>query len=305
LVIGHSVLHKADARGCLFLGVESPKYIIGCKLLLMPTENVPALWLSHFPQPQADGHKYDRGVVLIAGGAEMTGATCLAARAAQRAGAGLVIVNAPAEATQVYKVALTSCIIHTLPWASDLMARPYQALLLGPGLGRAAAVREQVIQSLSTHIPCVLDADAISAFAAHRADLLGAIHEKTVLTPHAGEYARLFAYTGTPEQKAQQAAKGSGAVVVLKGHHTVIAAPSGETVVNTNAPPELATAGSGDVLAGLITGLLAQGMPPFMAACAGVWLHGAAANAFGPGLIAEDLNTMLPAVLRGLFVTKS
>jgi len=230
----------------------------------------------------------------------MTGAARLAARAAQRAGAGVVWIASSLETADHYRSNLESCIVKTEPWAELLAAGRCSAALIGPGYGVCEQTRKNVLALLASGIPCVLDADALTSFEQHRSALFTDLHDRVILTPHAREYARLFDTTDV-----QDAAHQAQCTIVLKGQYTQIASPSGELITNTNAPPELATAGSGDVLAGLITGLLAQGMPPFYAAAAAVWLHGQAAQAFGPGLIAEDLNAMLPAVLRGLSYEKS
>jgi hydroxyethylthiazole kinase-like uncharacterized protein yjeF len=270
--------------------------------------NEPALFADLFPWPRAEGHKYARGhAVVVSGGASATGAAKLAARAALRVGAGLVTVAAPPEAIPALSGTLQAVMTRPVQgapgFAAMLADKRLNAILLGPGNGVSPLTRQRVLAALATQRAVVLDADAISAFAGDADTLFTAIKGPCVLTPHEGEFGRLFDVSGDRVSRALAAAGRSGAVVVLKGPDTVIAAPDGRYAINANAPPTLATAGSGDVLGGLITGLLAQGMPAFEAACAGVWLHGAAAAAFGPGLIAEDLPDLVPAALRALLAS--
>jgi ADP-dependent NAD(P)H-hydrate dehydratase / NAD(P)H-hydrate epimerase len=274
--------------------------------------NDPRWWLAALPRPAVAGHKYSRGHALIAGGAMMTGAARLAAGAAARVGAGLVTVATPAVAFPIYAAALTGVIVHQAdgdPAFRELLAdRRRNAVLVGPGAGITAETREKALAALQDGKRAVLDADALTVFADDPQTLFAAIGAAgvpiPVLTPHEGEFARLFgrgaADAGNKLERARMAAGQSGAVVVLKGSDTVIAAPDGHCAINHNAPPALATAGSGDVLAGLILGLLAQGMPAFEAAAAGVWLHSEAANRAGAGLVAEDLIEVMPAVLSAL-----
>ena len=267
-------------------------------------ENGPPLWLRDYPWPRIDDHKYRRGHLLLAGGDIMTGAARLAARAAARVGAGLVTLAAPRSAWSVYAAALTGTIVRPCggieEW-QDLLADPRRnAILLGPGAGTGTMLREMVEAALATRRPTVLDAEALTVFADEPRRLLDAIVGPVVLTPHEGEFARLFAERGDKLSRARAAAAESGAIVLLKGPDTVIASPDGRAIINANAPPDLATGGTGDVLAGMIAGLLAQGMDPFAAAAAAVWLHGEAGHAGGAGLVAEDLIELLPGVLRGL-----
>ena len=267
-------------------------------------ENSPELWLSKYPWPKRDGHKYQRGHVLVLGGAEMTGASRLAARAALRIGAGVVTLAAPKSVWQVYASSLIGVIVKAVDGIKDyeklLEDQRHNALIIGPGAGVGEQTREAVLAALLTKRSIVLDADAITSFELHRDKLFDAIHGTCVATPHEGEFARLFELTGNKWERARAAAKLSGAVIVLKGSDTIIAAPDGRAIINGNAPPNLATAGSGDVLTGFITGLLAQGLAPFESAAAAVWLHGEAATEFGEGLIAEDLTEALPKVLKRL-----
>jgi ADP-dependent NAD(P)H-hydrate dehydratase / NAD(P)H-hydrate epimerase len=280
-------------------------------------ENDPRLWAHARPALHPEANKYTRGHALIVGGYPTTGASRLAARAAARAGAGLTTLAVPEVALAIYAGALTSVMVSVLSnhagrqdLARLLSDERFKALLIGPGAGVHARTREQVLALLATRRPTVLDADALTVFQTAPNDLFNAIQGPCVLTPHEGEFARIFKSSAADSKldRALKAAQLSGAVMVLKGSDTVIASteqssdPQGamQTIVNTNAPPTLATAGSGDVLAGMTVGLLTQGMPPFLAAAAAVWMHGAAAAAFGPGLIAEDLPDLLPGVLKGL-----
>ncbi len=273
----------------------------------MQAANAQALWSAGFPWPRLDQHKYSRGHAVISGGAQMTGAARLAARAAQRAGAGMVSVAVPADNAVVYKVALEGAIVRgvrdTSGYAEVIGDPRVSACLVGPGNGVSPATREQALAALRTGKPVVLDADALTVFEDTHDLLFSSIIGPCLMTPHEGEFRRLFPVAGDKIARARQAAQLSGAVVLLKGADTVIAAPDGRAVVNENAPAELATAGAGDVLAGIATALAAQGMDMFDAACAAAWLHGAAAEAFGTGLIAEDLPDQLPSVLRALRAT--
>jgi len=234
----------------------------------------------------------------------MTGAARMAARAAARAGAGLTTIAVPAIALPIYATAMISIMVEplSLPVEFDRLLRgPHvSALLIGPGAGTGVETRQRVLAMLGTKLPTLIDADALTAFRDDPAVLEHAIVGPCVLTPHDGEFARLFDTSGGRLVCARAAARRSGAVIVLKGSDTVIAAPDGRAIINSNAPATLATAGAGDVLGGFILGLLAQGMEPFPAAAAAVWMHGAAASGFGIGLLAEDLPDLLPDVLRHL-----
>ncbi|OHC75988.1 MAG: bifunctional ADP-dependent (S)-NAD(P)H-hydrate dehydratase/NAD(P)H-hydrate epimerase [Rhodospirillales bacterium RIFCSPLOWO2_12_FULL_58_28] len=266
--------------------------------------NAPLLWLDRYPWPEAASNKYARGHGVVVGGGEMTGAARLASTAARRVGAGLVTIAAPAEAMVVYAAGAPGTLFR--PAADDkelavLLSDPRKnAVLIGPGSGVSETTRLMTLEALRTGRPCVLDADALTVFQDDPQSLFSAIAGPCVLTPHEGEYARLFGCSGDKLFRARAAARQSGATVLIKGADTVIASPDGRAAISVNGPPELATAGTGDVLAGFILGLLAQGMDAFDAACAASWLHGAAAAQFGPGLIAEDIAKTLPTVLRDL-----
>lgn len=266
-------------------------------------ENDPALW--QLPWPDADSHKHERGHVITAsGGRARTGAARLSARAALRAGAGLVTMLSPSDALDENAAQLTAIMLREA--GSDASyaeaARTTQCMLIGPAFGTSDAHYKSLCAALEAkpRCPLVLDADAITLLA----PLTHGLDERDVLTPHVGEFRRAFPGIWSASDNRIDAARAAAAyarcVVLLKGPDTVIAAPDGRAVVNTNGTPFLATAGSGDVLAGIIAGLIGQGMPSFEAACAGAWLHGRTAECLGPGLIAEDICENLPAILNDL-----
>ncbi|WP_299437316.1 NAD(P)H-hydrate dehydratase [uncultured Rhodospira sp.] len=257
------------------------------------TLNGPSLWI--LPRPAPHDHKYTRGHAVVFGGPVMTGAGRLAARAARRMGAGLLTVAAPSESLSLYAQDAPGVLCRAIDRPEDVEAlledSRLNALLQGPGAGRGPHTAARVLSLLSHGRPTVLDADALTSFADDPGSLFDAVAGPLVLTPHEGEFRALFPDLAAKPRldRARQAARRSGAVVVLKGPETIVATPGGAATINTNAPPTLATAGSGDVLAGAILGLLAQGMPASAAAAAAVWLHGAGARLAPPGLIAEDL----------------
>lgn len=272
--------------------------------------NRPAVWRAAWPVLAVDAHKYRRGHGLVLGGARLTGAARLAGQAARRAGAGLVSIAAPDEAFAVYAAGPPGLmVVPAAAWESELADPRRTAALIGPGAGVGKGTRRAALAALEAGKRVVLDADALTAFAGRRESLTPLLSDRCILTPHDGEFARLFGDLPGIERhadrlgRARLAAAACGAVVVLKGPDSVVAAPDGRATLCDSAPPTLATAGSGDVLAGLALGLLTQGMPAFEAASAAVWLQAAAANRFGPGLIAEDLIDQIPAVLGELAAT--
>ncbi len=310
--------------------------------------DAPPFWRREFPEPRLDGHKYGRGHLVVASGpSHKTGAARLAARAGLRVGAGLVTLASPDEALAVNASHLTAIMLRGVDaeaqWSDLLEDRRYSAAVIGPGFGVGEMTRK-IVETLLAAAPkgggrpfgLVLDADALTSFSPdwdNLAKLIQFSGASVVLTPHEGEFNRLFNKTITKTQplaepgasssceifvaftqpsdfmykidRTRAAARATGACVVFKGADTVIAAPDGRIVIGCNAPPFLATAGSGDVLAGLIGGLLAQGMPAFEACACAVWLHGEAATLFGPGLIAEDLPEILPRVLASLSLQRT
>jgi hydroxyethylthiazole kinase-like uncharacterized protein yjeF len=278
-------------------------------------ENIRELWRESFPVPLRQGQKYDRGhAVVVSGPSWSTGAARLAARGALRAGAGLVTIASPGEALAVNAATSLAVMVRPVDDAADLTVflgdRRLNAVAIGPGLGVNEGTCELVLAALAGERAVVLDADAITSFAKTPQRLAEALRSRadgvTVMTPHGGEFSRYFGaldpqtQSGSKLEKTRLAAAITGAVVLLKGADTVVAAPDGRASIAANAPAFLATAGAGDVLTGIATGLLAQHMPAFEAASAAVWLHGEGANLFGPGLISEDLPEMLPQVYRAL-----
>jgi len=280
------------------------------------SENVPQSWQKSFPVPDIDGHKYARGhAVVMSGELASTGAARLAARGALRAGAGLVTMASPRDALAVNAAALTAVMVraidNVIQFAELLDDKRLNSIVLGPGAGVGGRTRDFVHTALSAKRGLVLDADALTSFAEEPGRLFESIkasHDpQVVLTPHEGEFPRLFSdisnkHPGRSKlERVRDAAERCGAVVLLKGPDTVVASPDGRASIASNAPPWLATAGAGDVLAGIIAGVLAQGVAAYEAACIGVWMHGEAAREAGPGLIAEDLTEVLPAVFRRLY----
>jgi hydroxyethylthiazole kinase-like uncharacterized protein yjeF len=276
--------------------------------------NDPTLWGDCFPIPSIDGHKYTRGhVLVVAGPAFKTSAARLSAHAALRAGAGFATLAA----TRAALPEIASQIEAVTTWEVAGPKALYKILgdtrvnvvVQGPAQGIGKKTRDMVLAAARRRRALVLDADVITSFSESPESLARILSkiDSSVLTPHEGEFKRLFGRDKklmaleSKIERARAAARKMHAVVAYKGPDTVVAAPDGRAAVACNAPATLATAGAGDVLAGLIGGLIAQGMAPFEAAAAGVWVHGEAANEFGPGLISEDLADMVPAVYRRLF----
>ena len=279
-------------------------------------ENIPQFWRNSFPVPGIDGHKYARGhAVVVSGELAATGAARMAARGALRAGAGLVTVASPRDALAVNATALTAVMVRLIDTPAEFAElwtdKRLNTCVIGPGAGVGDRTRDFVVTALSARRNLVLDADALTSFADapdHLFEAIKASHDpQVVLTPHEGEFPRLFSdisnkHPGRSKlERVRAAAERSGAVVLLKGPDTVVASPDGRATIASNAPPWLATAGAGDVLAGMIAGMLAQGVAAFEATSIAVWMHGEAAREAGPGLIAEDLPEVLPAVFRHLY----
>jgi hydroxyethylthiazole kinase-like uncharacterized protein yjeF len=275
-------------------------------------ENTPALWAARLPWPAIDTYKTQRGhLMVVSGRAHQTGAARLSARGGLRIGAGLVTVLSPPSALLVNAVQLEAIMLQPFASAEALAeaAAAARTVVIGPAAGVGEATRANLLALAKTDAALVVDADALTSFKADPETLFAALRSSDVMTPHPGEFERVFPglLKGSISriEAARAAAARAGSVVLLKGADTVIAAPDGRAAVNTNAAPWLATAGSGDVLAGLIGGLLAQGLASFEAACAGAFIHAEAGASFGPGLIAEDLPERVPAVLARLYAARN
>jgi ADP-dependent NAD(P)H-hydrate dehydratase / NAD(P)H-hydrate epimerase len=301
---GHFLLPGRDYVGELVVAdIGIPEHAMDAPGQLFA--NHPRLWRRLLPRRISASHKYAHGHALVLGGGmASSGAARMAARAALRGGAGLVTVVCPKDALAVYAAQLTAIMV--APFADDqeftqILADPRRnGMLLGPGAGSGEILRGRVLRVLEAKKACVLDADALTSFQDRPQTLFDAIAGPCVLTPHEGEFRRLFAFDGDRLTRARAAAAQSGAVVLLKGGDSVIAGADGRAFIQPDAPAALATAGSGDVLGGIVLGLLVQGMPAFEAAAAAVWLHARAGDLVGTGLIAEDLPEVLPTALAEL-----
>jgi len=273
--------------------------------------NSPSLWLKNFPLLKAEDNKYDRGHAVVIGSELESGcsigASKLSAIAALRSGAGLVTITSSAKTANVYAAALMSIMIKII--ANDKEIKDFfkdqriKSILIGPGNGVTASTKNRVLSFLSLKKNMVIDADAITVFQDHPNELFHAIKSKVVLTPHQGEFTRIFSLKEDKISSAMAAAKLSNATILLKGHDTIIASPDGRIVVNKNAPVYLATAGSGDVLSGIITGLMAQDIEAFEACCMAAYIHSKAAEKIGVGLISEDLLLEISHVIRELYLS--
>lgn len=298
---GHLLLPGVLYRGCLEVAdIGIPAAVLD-DIVPRVFENAPGLWATGYPWRSPESHKYHFGHGLVVAG-PLTGAALLAARGALRVGAGLLSIACSSRNAAIFATAVPSAMVRPIDsgdaWAALLAEPRINAVAIGPGAGVGEGTRDKVLAALGAGKRVVLDADALTSFQGAPEVLFAALGQDAVLTPHDGEFQRLFADLGGDKvARARAAAKRSGAVVLLKGADSVIAAPDGRVAINCNAPPELAIGGAGDVLTGLILGLLAQGLEPFAAAAAGAWIHGRAAQEFGPGLMAEDLPELVPAAL--------
>ena len=263
--------------------------------------NGPALWHAAWPRHASDTHKYRRGACMVWTGPEFaTGAARLSALAALRTGAGIVTLAGAPEALRIHAAHVTAILLVVAEHPAGLLDDPrLSACIIGPGAGTGEATRASALAMLRSGKPTVLDADALTSFAGDPGAVRDAIRGIAVLTPHEGEFRRLFPAIDDASklERAREAARVSGATVLLKGPDTVIASPDGRAAISTHGPHWLASAGSGDVLAGIIGGLLAQGMPGFEAAAAAAWLHAEAGRHAGAHLVAEDLLVSLRAIL--------
>lgn len=275
-------------------------------------ENVQKLWIEKLPEIKKEDHKYNRGHIAMLGGAEMTGAIRMAAQASMRAGAGMCTIHSLDSAAHDYKEDMPHLMFQKLSRFEDYVAQAKQdkkhILLLGPGFGRAddEMLKQLVLDCLALNKPAVLDADALSCFEDNPSALTDALHEKCVITPHEGEFKRLFPNIDgdTKFDRTLNAAQMTSAVIVHKGADTIIAQNNNKPALHTHASSWLSTAGAGDVLAGIIAGLLGQHVAPYDAACMGAWMYGEASVRFGAGLTAPDIIDQIPSVLKDLHLSK-
>jgi hydroxyethylthiazole kinase-like uncharacterized protein yjeF len=265
--------------------------------------NHPELWRHLYPIPTSFSHKYSRGYLCILGGPEMTGAARFAAESARRMGVGMTKIESLPISHDIYKLAcvgvLTRALSHAQDFAQDVRIT---AALIGPGSGRSDFTKQAVLTWLATEKPCVLDADALFMFKDNPDELFSKLYADVVLTPHEGEFHNLFNVRGTKIERVQEAARISGATVLLKGADTVIAHPSGLTLVQDLSCPYLATGGTGDILAGMIASLLAQGLPALAAAGCAAYVHVKTAQHIGLGLIPEDIPDEIPETLKEILL---
>lgn len=274
-------------------------------------ENVPAQWLARFPWPGAETHKHARGRLAVVSGEQLhTGAARLAARAGLRIGAGVVTLLSPPSAVAVNAAHLEAVMLRVFDNEQALVeaADSADAVVIGPAAGVSPATRANLFALAHTGAAMIIDADALTVFRDKPGDLFACLDRDDVLTPHPGEFERLFPgllkASANRVDAARDAARKAGGIVILKGADTVVAAPDGRAAVSIKGAPFLSTAGSGDVLAGFVAGLIAQGMDSFDAACAGVWIHAECARQHGPGLIAEDIPGLAVAVLGELYAAR-
>ncbi|NLR96052.1 NAD(P)H-hydrate dehydratase [Rhizobium sp. P38BS-XIX] len=298
---GHLLLPGRELCGEVeVFDIGIPARIVRAHADAMIAENTPAQWQREIPSADADSHKYKRGhLVVFSGGPNATGAARMSAMAGLKSGAGLVTIASPQDAMAVNAGMLTAIMLHAVEDETTLKAwladKRLSTFVLGPGFGAGDKARKFCLALADRHL--VLDADGITSFRDNAQVLFDAFADgptRLVLTPHEGEFARLFPDIAgdaslNKVDKTRAAAARAHAAIIYKGADSVIAAPDGRALINANAPPWLATAGSGDVLAGIIGGLMAQGAPAFEAAAAGVWLHGLAGQRAGKGLTAEEL----------------
>lgn len=306
--LAHCLIDGRSACGEVIvtdIGLAAPDHV--CTL----HENSPDLWEARFPWPALDAHKHRRGrLKVVSGDAWNTGAARLAARGGLRIGAGVVSLLSPPNALAVNAAHLEAVMLAPFEGEADLQAagEGADAVVIGPAGGVGDTIMRNLFALARTGAALVVDADALTSFRHDPGALFSALDRDDVLTPHPGEFERIFpGLLGESAERVaatREAARRAGAVVLLKGPDTVVCAPDGRAAISLNGSPWLATAGSGDVLAGFIGGLIAQGMESFEAACAGAWIHAECGNAYGPGLISEDLPDLAPAVLARLLTRR-